>query len=275
MKKYLNIGSCDLTLDGWINLDFKTEHYSNKQEKIDINHNLMRFQQIPLKNKSLEIVATFHTIEHLLNKNVEFLFQEVYRMLRSGGTFRITCPDIGGKIFEAYKGNNREYISNWMIHEKNKRQKIWNIWNQFGIGEQFLYIFAGYMSPFHPVHAFRLDSKQIRELKSFLNRNLDVKVFEEHEIKVMARTKTRDDFLDFFVSQYPKYIKFVQEKFPGTHISWWGYEKIKKTLEEIGFKDIKQMDFGISNLTELEKIDILSKGNIEKKDYTVFVECEK
>ena len=73
----------------------------------------MSFNPIKLPDESVEIVYTSHTIEHIADIYVDHLFREVHRILKKGGTFRITCPDIG-KCYDAYLARDEEYISNWL-----------------------------------------------------------------------------------------------------------------------------------------------------------------
>ena len=53
---------------------------------------------IPFKNESFEAVTAVHVIEHL--KNINFLFEEVYRVLRPGGYFYIDTPAADHKFWD-------------------------------------------------------------------------------------------------------------------------------------------------------------------------------
>jgi predicted SAM-dependent methyltransferase len=139
-KKFINIVSCGFRKDGWINLDKFSSHYSAWQSPIDLEHDLMTFNAVRLPDKCLDIAYTSHTIEHLSDEHVHHLFKEVYRILKPGGVFRITCPDID-KCYDAYRNKDDEYISNWKGRLESFRQ--------LGIGERFLFLFASYLSPFH------------------------------------------------------------------------------------------------------------------------------
>ena len=97
----LNIGACAFLKDGWLNLDKSSGRYTGEQSKIDIQHDLMSGESISLDDNSLIAAYTSHTIEHISDEAVNRLFKEVYRMLKGGGAFRVTCPDIG-KCYNSY-----------------------------------------------------------------------------------------------------------------------------------------------------------------------------
>src|SRR5262249_53945636 len=72
---------------------FDSSYYNYESEFIDFNHDLTKVQPIPIASDSLEKAFSSHTIEHLKDDHVLFLFQEIFRALKPGGIFRITCPD--------------------------------------------------------------------------------------------------------------------------------------------------------------------------------------
>lgn len=91
----LNLGGGNFHQDGWVNVDYPFEARAGKQhaENIDIAHNFMDKKPIALPDGSVDVIYTEHCIEHLPEDAVAFLFQDVYRLLKTGGAFRISCPD--------------------------------------------------------------------------------------------------------------------------------------------------------------------------------------
>jgi len=245
IKKYINIGSCGFQHDGWLNLDKPSLHYSKWQRPIDLEHDLMTFNPICIRDESMEIAYTSHTIEHISDQYVFHLFKEVYRILKKGGVFRITCPDID-RCYEAYKNGNGEYISSW--------KKGLATFRSLGIGEQFLFLFASYLSPFH---------------------RSEVKKYREKEIREILDKREKNEALTFFTTECQMHAGSLQETYPGDHISWWGYEKLRKTLQKIGFKDVAPQEYCRSYAPELQGFDRHNEDNVQKLNHTLFLECIK
>lgn len=57
--------------------------------------------RFPLEDNSIDNYYTSHTLEHVKPKRILFVFQEIYRTLKPGGTVRIVVPDfcIGAKWY--------------------------------------------------------------------------------------------------------------------------------------------------------------------------------
>tara|TARA_R110000744_G_scaffold18499_8_gene49657 strand:- start:7673 stop:8416 length:744 start_codon:yes stop_codon:yes gene_type:complete len=244
-KKFINIGSCGFRMDGWINLDKPSSHYSAWQSPIDLEHDLMTLNPICIRDECLDIAYTSHTIEHISDEYVYHLFRETHRILKKGGVFRITCPDID-KCYEAYTNGNKEYISSW--------KKAYVPFRKLGIGEQFLFLFASYLSPFHKSEVEKYTEEQIRE------------IFD---------TKSKFDALTYFTTECQKYADKLQKIYPGDHISWWGHNRLKDTLKEIGFRNIVSQEFCCSDTPELQGFDRHNDDNVEKLNHTLFLECTK
>jgi len=252
-KKFINLGSYDFQMDGWLNLDKRISHYSAKQKRIDINHNLMSFDNIALPDNSLKIAYTSHTIEHISDCYVIHLFKEVYRLLEDGGVFRITCPDIE-KCYNAYAEGDEEYISKWLLNPAG-----WERFRSFGIGERFLFIFASYLSPYR------------NNISNFNH----IKKYNEEEISGVFKEKDMSEALTFFTDICQKYASRLQALHPGEHIGWWSFDKLKKELIEIGFKNIEAYEYNESPTPELSGFDYHSHGNREQHEYSLFLECKK
>jgi len=248
----LNIGACAFLKDGWLNLDKSSGRYTGEQSKIDIQHDLMSGESISLDDNSLIAAYTSHTIEHISDEAVNRLFKEVYRMLKGGGAFRVTCPDIG-KCYNSYMSGDKDYIGNWLAN-LNARP----MFKTYGLGEQFVFIFAGYLSRF---------SKR--------NGEDGVNYYTEEAIEKIFKRLSKADALNYFTEECQKEAIHLQEKTPGNHVSWWDFDKIKSLMESVGFVNVSQKVFNESNYEVFENFDELNKDSVLQKDYTVFVEAEK
>jgi len=95
----LNIGAGPWTRDGWATLDNPCPHYTWPVPP-DISLDLTEMKPIPLEDGSVDLVFCSHLVEHLFDDQVDYLFDEVRRVLRPGGVFRVTCPGIDYYINE-------------------------------------------------------------------------------------------------------------------------------------------------------------------------------
>tara|TARA_R110000822_G_scaffold101312_9_gene227534 strand:+ start:953 stop:1450 length:498 start_codon:yes stop_codon:yes gene_type:complete len=161
-RNKINIGSCGFRKDGWLNLDKPSSHYSAWQSPIDIEHDLMTLNPICIRDECLDIAYTSHTIEHLSDEYVYHLFKEVHRILKKGGVFRITCPDIG-KCYEAYKSGNKNYISKW--------KGEYRPFHELGIGEQF---YSCLLDIYRHITKEKLKNIQKRKSGKFLTQRVNL-----------------------------------------------------------------------------------------------------
>ena len=246
----LNIGANAFSQEGWMNLDKPSRRYRKEQGKIDIPHDLLSGNPISIDDGTLSAAYTSHTIEHVTDEAVKRLFGEVYRTLKDDGTFRVTCPDVG-KCYSAYMSGDAEYIGNWLAN-KGKRERFKT---QHGLGEQFVFIFASYLSTF--------------------NGQRGVRHYSEREITEIFKTKGKEEALTFFTDECQRTAIHLQEETPGNHVSWWDFDKIKNLMESVGFKDVKQKEFNESDYEVFQNFDELNKDNVTQRPYTVFVEARK
>ena len=254
-KDKINIGSCDFNQEGWYTLDKACPHYASRQNKIDINHDLMSSEVIPLEDNSIKIAYSSHTIEHITDKYVQHLFNEAYRILEPGGVFRVTCPDMG-RCYQAYLDNDKEYIFNWLLNPQGHAK-----FRTHGIGEQLLFIFSSYLSPYRS----HITSSALGKIKKY----------SEEEISKIFQEKSKVDALNFFSEECQSHAESIQGMYPGEHINWWYFDKIKLFMERSGFKNIEQEHFNRSRNFDLIGFDQLNTDNNKCLNYTIFVEAQK
>jgi predicted SAM-dependent methyltransferase len=102
--RFVNIGAGGFSHPHWRNLDMPNTFYG-PQQTIHISHDLTSHHPFPLKSESIEIFYCSHVIEHLSDASTERMFGEVFRCLRPGGTFRITCPDMASHYRALMRGD--------------------------------------------------------------------------------------------------------------------------------------------------------------------------
>lgn len=117
---YLNIGGFIFLKDNWRVLEYISDQYPISKKLIDYNFNLLEFKPLPFKNNSVDLIYSSHTFEHILKKNVDFYFKEIYRILKVEGTFRMTVPD-ADIIYDACKRNDIDFI-NYLDDNNNQSE---------------------------------------------------------------------------------------------------------------------------------------------------------
>lgn len=224
----INIGAGpNFKKNGWTNVDF--------YHKCDIRMDLRLKKKLPVKDGEVEIVFSSHTIEHMDDASVAFILKESYRVLKDGGTIRLSCPN-ADKAFKAYESNDKDFFNNKDILT-------------FGdtIGNQLIDFFASYGDAPGPI------TKGKHKVKC------DV-------IKKHYETLSKEDFIKWCVTQIPNTAKYK------AHINGFTFDKITKFLLEAGF-DIDQIrlsSYRRSNVEELNGSEFDNRPN-----HSLFVEATK
>ena len=220
-KRFYNIGSGSFSHPAWTNIDLPSKWYEGQQaNNIDIELDLMSLKAIPIDNNIAEIVYSSHTIEHISNDAVQNMFNEVYRILKKGGIFRVTTPNID-LDYRAYKDNDKHYYyfytSEWIRHTKLKTL------NEQSIQQFFLHHFASNISTL----------KEDGSLIKISNEALD-RIFQEMEYK---------EALDYCIS---KCLLSGQQHYMGNHMNWFNKDKIFQMLSLANFDNIHLSGYGQS-----------------------------
>ncbi len=138
----------------WYNSFTKFKITTNSGEHNDENFNLdydfdlSEQNKFPLDDNSLNNVYTSHLIEHLTNPDVNFLFKDVYRLLKKDGVFRITCPDIDILYDGIFQEDKNNFNNPWKFYgiERNKLSNVDEfLWCSFGYFSESLKIKDTYL----------------------------------------------------------------------------------------------------------------------------------
>jgi len=179
------------------------------------------------------------------------MFNESHRILRKGGVFRVTTPNID-LDFRAYKENDRHffYWVDWYSTPKAcQRIKLNKPLNEASIQQIFLWHFASSASTLH------VDGSPERMSDEELDR-----VFREMEY---------EEALNYCIS---KCSLEVQKKYPSNHINWWNKNKLFQMLRNAGFDNVYLSGYGQSFSLVLRNILIFD--NTHPK-ITLYVEAVK
>src|SRR5262245_57057141 len=82
----LNVGCGRRFANGWINIDFHSEHPAVRRV------NLLR--RLPFQNDFFDVVYSSHVLEHFTLESAEALLRECHRIVNRGGLVRIVVPDL-------------------------------------------------------------------------------------------------------------------------------------------------------------------------------------
>jgi len=207
---------CGIHHPCWTNIDldrpWKADKYNSKgieyNPETDIAHDFLSNEPLPVNSGTIELVYSRNSIEHLPDQSVNFMFQEVFRILKPGGIFRIAAPDID-LLYRVYSNNDREFF-NW--YESN-----------VSIEQAFLRFFSSHASTLHH------DGDGVLEKIS------------DNELREIFRTMEYEDALDFCASKcsIDVYKKDRMHLYSlSTHINWWNKKKLGKVLSQAGFEII-------------------------------------
>ena len=202
---YLNIGSGanwkdPLTIGLDINID-KEKSGKDSINICDIEFDLLSKKTLPFENSRFEGIYTSHTYEHLKDDNVRHITSEVYRVLKPGGCFRVTVPDID-LYFDAYEDKDLHFF-NWV---RNKNVYRYDSWLRLITRE-----FAG------PV----VDDFDDDELLEKFNRN------------------GRQEYLEYF-QKLSNDCEIVERLVPDIHKSYWNTKKMIDVLKVSGFSSVNK-----------------------------------
>lgn len=122
-RRKLNLGSGENLLEGWLNSDIL--NVKDGMIFLDVRH------EFPFENNSFDFVYSEHLLEHLSYEDGVYLLQECFRVLKYGGTCRISTPDLAFLVdfYQNVTPENREYLKwafdvYWRSSTRSKAQGV-------------------------------------------------------------------------------------------------------------------------------------------------------
>lgn len=227
-RRFYNFGAGGFRHDAWTRVDNPSDNYRhNFVDTTDlIAHDLDSGKPLPIDTSTAHLAYTSHCIEHLLDDSVLRLFGEVHRILRDGGVFRISAPDVE-LCYRAYRRKDTDFFYWFAQHYDDPAAAI-----REGLAlpkggpsaaQVFLFAFASSMSELHAEGApVRISDSELERL------------FDEHGL---------EGALDAICAKCPP---AVQRKYPWNHVNWWTKEKTIRYLKQAGFEDVSVSAYGQS-----------------------------
>jgi len=109
----LHLGCGPRVEKGWLNAD-----KFHRDADIWLN----AYKPLPFADETFTIVFAEHMIEHLRIDKVGFFLGEVRRVLKPGGLFRLSCPDLG-LFIERYTAGDDAFFAPILSHFEGKLAK--------------------------------------------------------------------------------------------------------------------------------------------------------
>lgn len=192
----------------WINIDVdrpwkNDEYFPNEAEynpQYDISHDLLSMKPIPVESSSAELAHSRFTVDRLTDEAAQYFFNEVYRILKNGGIFRIVSTNLD-LDFRAYLNNDKDYF-------------FW-FGNNISIEQAFLY-------------------HTITQVSTFYHDPTTEKITDE-KFKQLLKTMDYEDVLNYCTS---KCSAEIHKKNRYDHFNWWNQKKFEKMLSQAGFKSM-------------------------------------
>ena len=235
----INIGAGSFSHPNWTNLDVSSDHYRKVQSAGFIEYDLTKNLPLPFEDYAVELVYCSHVIEHIKDDNAENLFREVFRVLRRGGLFRITCPN--ADLF--YYAAKLDDFSAFGL-----RTNHW--FSKFGIAPETV-------SPID--YLVRAVADQANPTKKVL-RDANPAFYKEAEENFNSLPKEK--FLNWLASKVEFSIEHVS-----SHINWWNLAKINFKLNESGFSVVIPSSFGASIAAPLRNTQKFDRTSLEESIY--------
>lgn len=185
--------------------------------KMDITHDLLEMEPLPIETETAEIIQSQYAIEHITTSAAKYFLKEVYRTLKPGGVFKVVTPNIE-LDYMAYKNKDRRYYS-WIGFQSKKE----------------ISDFHGYKIPLSLATLEQVALVHFAANASTIHIGANPQQISDEEFIEVMNTMKMEDAYDYCVDRCSVEI---QKKYRTNHINWWNHEKLKDALTEAGFKRV-------------------------------------
>ncbi|MFL9826130.1 class I SAM-dependent methyltransferase [Rhodoplanes sp. SY1] len=253
-RRFYNIGSGTFSHKYWTNIDLASDWYAGQQQGTTfINYDLFSYGPIPVEDGKAEAVYTSHTVEHVDDRACANMFKEAYRMLKPGGYFRMTTPNIELDL-AAWRRGDRDYFYHIDLYShpdiiKGNRLNPAMPFDKASLEQITLFVFASHVSQISPDNGkTKVTDEEFR--------NAFATMGDEAALDHFSKLCTIDD----------------QRATPGHHMNWWTFKKAERMLRAAGFKTIYQSGFGQSHCAAMRDIVLFDK---QDPKMSLYVEAVK
>jgi len=266
--KYLDLGSgAGRTELRWRNFDVQDDG-----EIIDEN------TTIDLKDNSIDYAHCSHFFEHISDKVAFNMLKEVNRVLKPGGTFRVTVP-IQQFFINAYKNADKDYLKN-MITNDNL-----NTWHIYGVDteslEQLLIgVIGGIHNKNHRVTRWGFEENLNCEIPVVTYPFQDrlegfycgpVTNMSDDLIRKKLSELSTNDFVTWVLHESNS-SPITKNIFPSWHKNDWSMERLEKYANIYGFSACYKSEYRALNFKMLSK---RNREPLAKSSFSLYLNLVK
>ncbi len=253
----LNFGCGARFADSWVNIDF----HSNDRRVQRVN----LLNGLPFDSGSFEVVYSSHALEHFTREQGRFLIREAHRVLRKGGILRIVVPDL--------EESCREYLRILSLPEGEKKDKLYR-WTIVELIDQMVRrLPSGQMKPLFD----EVMSGDDEELKRYIQSRTQntpwtppaAPLSFPAKLKRLTprklATKVSYGYLALVTRLIPRPLRdqvLIQTPIGECHRWMYDGYSLAKLFEEIGFREVRRMEYNQSSIPHFNDncLDCLANG---------------
>lgn len=223
-KPFYNIGAGKFRHPYWTNLDFTADNYAHMQKDGGyISYNIAEKKPLPIADGAARLLYTSHTIEHVKEDAVLYLFKEAHRALAPGGIFRVVTGPDAETDYRALRNNDSDwfYWDALCTQNNNYSRDFYAPPDSAPLAERWLSHVASALAP---------NRRTPSEIK-----------FHEKEILQKLDELGLESALTYFTGLCPFRPDYSQD-----HVEWWTHGRVIDYLTRAGFKTIYRSGYGQS-----------------------------
>lgn len=255
-KPFLNVGPGSFHHKYWTTVDkfyggdvsWSMNRRGVEQKPVDYQWDFYERSPLPFEDNSIRLVYCSHVIEHGFNNDVEFLFSELYRVLKPGGVLRVVCPD-AALLADAYYMSDWPYFMHYLSVKTNRRRPD--------------------VSDFQRLEESGFFAEFVLEWVSLLAHSKNPFVVKRDDAKeFLARFETlRDGFNAAQALSSRELNRRV-----GGHVNWFDEEKLFRFLKRAGFQNLVRSRYLQSQSPLMRDAQLFDRTDPEM---SLFVEAVK
>jgi hypothetical protein len=195
-----------------------------------------------------------HVTEHLTDDAAQRVFNDAFRVMKSGGVFRITCPD-ADSAFDALVAGRRDFFR---VYDENV------IFNDPAWALKYKLICPLKHQDIEQLFLYLICTQRCGAVD--LGKN---KISNKHLGDIIQSDLSRDEIFDSICGNIDLRI---QEADPWMHLNWWTVGKLKRFLTAAGFDQVYVSGYQKSFVSEFKDVKFF---DLALPEISLYVEAIK